>query len=56
MAGGGDGEGSLLIHFEAEAAAFGSSKDLFFIELLSCVFTILSKSGPKTQRSQIEKI
>ena len=38
--GGREGEGSLLCHFEAEAAAFGSSEDLFFDELPPQVFTM----------------
>ena len=40
--GGGDEEGSLVVHFEAEATAFGSSEDLSFVELLPYVFTIVS--------------
>ena len=55
-AGGRDREGSLLTRFEVEAATFGSSEDLFFVELPPHVFTIVSGSRRKTQRSQIEKI
>ena len=52
---GGDGEGSLLARFEAKATAFGSSEDLFFVELPPRVFTILYWFGQITKNTNREK-
>ena len=54
-AGGGGGEGSLLAYFEAEVAAFGSSEDLFLVELPPRVFAIVSRSGHNTMKPKREK-
>ena len=53
--GGGDGEGSFLARFEAKDTAFGSSEDLFFVELSSRVFTILYWSGQNIKKTNREK-
>ena len=44
------GEGSLLARFEAEVVSFGSSEDLFLVELLLRVFTIVSRSRHNTMK------
>ena len=52
---GGDGKGSLLARFEAEVAAFGSSEDLFLVELPPWVVTIVCRSRHNTMKPKREK-